>query len=315
MSEPQSEERRRAPKRPHPLERPEQRHPLEQSDPPPAGESSPPAGAAPRVSLARAAPTLTQAALVIMIVLFALRALSPTLDRQIQAAGWNLPQAVFQEGELYRLFSSIFLHASIWIERWRGNASLNPIGALHLLFNAYMLFHFGGALERILGHGRFALLFLLGGLSGSVLSALTGNPCVPSLGASGAVFALIGAQLILLARNRRLFGRRGAAMLRQLLLWTLLNFGIGLASTLPGSAFRIDNWAHFGGLAAGLALAWAIIPRFRAQLTETATGWRFEARAQPLPRTYAAIPAAFFASLALVFLWRWLTLAPVVCPF
>ena len=292
--------------RPHPLERPTA----------PAQPPAPPPSENLRLSLGSAPPLLMQAALAIMVALFTLRALSPTLDWQIQRAGWNLPQAVFQEGEIYRLFTSIFLHAGIWAERWRGGYALNPVGALHLLFNAYMLFHFGGALERILGHARFALLFVIGGLCGSLLSALFGNPCVPSLGASGAVFALISAQVVLLARNRRLFGRRGAAMLRQLLIWTLLNFGIGLASTLPGSALRIDNWAHFGGLLAGLALALALIPRFQVKLEGQAGDLRLQARPQPQqPLSSAAIPIAVVVLLILAFVWRAATLPAAVCLF
>lgn len=291
--------------RPHPLEGP----------PAPVRPEPPPPSETPRFSLGDTAPLLTQAALAIMVALFALRAFSPELDGQIQAAGWNLPQAVFEKGELYRLFSSIFLHAGIWAERWRGGYALNPIGALHLLFNAYMLFHFGGALERILGHTRFALLFFVGGLSGSILSALTGHPCIPSLGASGAVFALIGAQVILLVRNRRLFGRRGAAMLRQLLIWTLLNFGIGLASTLPGSALRIDNWAHFGGLVAGLALAFALVPRFQLELEQEGGDWQFQARPLPLPLAHLAYPGALIIALILAFVWRASTLPASSCPF
>ena len=250
-----------------------------------------------------------------MVALFVLRAASPQLDQQIQGAGWNLPQAVLQENEIYRLLSSVFLHAGIWMERWPRGFVLNPIGALHLLFNAYMLFHFGGVLERILGHLRFAAIFLIGGLSGSILSTLTGDPCIPSLGASGAVFSLIGAQVILLARNRRLFGRRGAQMLRQLLLWTLINFGIGIASSLPGSVIRIDNWAHFGGLLAGVALAAAFVPRYQAKMGPENGAWQVQLQPRPLSAVNLVYPTALIVTLVLAFVWRATTLPAVFCRF
>ncbi len=293
-------------RRPHPLETPPQ----------PAPTRAPSASAAgPRFSLGNTPPYLTQAALALMVALFILRAASPELDQQIQQAGWNLPQAVFQENQMYRLFTSIFLHAGIWVERWRGGFALAPIGALHLLFNAYMLYHFGGALERILGHLRFAAIFTIGGLCASILSAVTGDPCIPSLGASGAVFALIGAQVILLLRNRRLFGQRGNHMLRQLLIWTLINFGIGIASTLPGSALRIDNWAHFGGLVAGLALAAALIPRYQFNVAAEESGWQVKLRPQAASAALNLIPAAVIAAFLLAFLWRAATLPVVFCRF
>ena len=297
------------------MSQPERRpHPLE-SPPRPAPSSAPPPAEGPRFSLGKTPPYLTNAALAIMVALFVLRATSPQLDQQIQQAGWNLPQAVLQENEIYRLLSSVFLHAGIWAERWQRGFVLNPIGALHLLFNAYMLFHFGGVLERILGHLRFAAIFLIGGLSGSILSALTGDPCIPSLGASGAVFALIGAQVILLARNRRLFGRRGAQMLRQLLIWTLINFGIGIASSLPGSVIRIDNWAHFGGLVAGLALAAAFVPRYQIQMGPENGAWQVQLRPLPLSSVHLVYPTALIVALVLAFVWRAATLPAAFCSF
>lgn len=298
------------------MTQPERRpHPLESPPPPPAPAAPPPNTDGPRFSLGNTPPYFTRAALAIMVALFVLRAASPELDQQIQQAGWNLPQAIFQESQIYRLFTSIFLHAGIWVERWRGGFALYPIGALHLLFNAYMLYHFGGVLERILGHLRFAAIFTMGGLCASILSAITGDPCIPSLGASGAVFALIGAQVILLVRNRRIFGQRGAHMLRQLILWTLINFGIGIASTLPGSVLRIDNWAHFGGLVAGLALAAAFVPRYQFSVAAEGNAWQMKLRPQPLSSAHLLFPAAVITTLSLALLWRAATLPTIFCTF
>ena len=70
----------------------------------------------------------------------------------------------------------------------------------------------------------------------------------PSLGASGAIFGLIGAQGIFLYRHRKLFGARGRRNLQQVIFIALINFAFGLQG-------GIDNWAHLGGLAGGLILS------------------------------------------------------------
>ena len=153
---------------------------------------------------------------------------------------------------------------------------------------------------------RLGLLNIAGDMGGAL---------GPSLGASGAVFALIGAQVILLARNRRLFGRRGAQMLRQLLLWTLINFGIGIASSLPGSVIRIDNWAHLGGLLAGVALAAAFVPRYQANMAPENGAWQVQLRPLPLSSLNLVYPTALIVTLVLAFVWRAATLPTVFCRF
>jgi hypothetical protein len=94
-------------------------------------------------------------------------------------------------GELWRLFTAIFIHGSV----------------LHVLFNVYALYNLGREVETFYGTLRFSLLFLIAGLSGSVTSLLL-NPH-PAIGASGAIFGLIGAEGVFLYRNRRLLGERG----------------------------------------------------------------------------------------------------------
>ncbi|MBZ0296466.1 MAG: rhomboid family intramembrane serine protease, partial [Anaerolineae bacterium] len=108
---------------------------------------------------------------------------------------------------------------------------------------------------------------LLGGLTGSILSVIMGSPdpslSVGSVGASGAVFAIFGAEMIYLYRHREIMGARGQAQFRNLLFLLGLNFFIGIASGLDGARVRIDNWAHLGGLIGGLILTWFIGPVFR----------------------------------------------------
>ena len=133
------------------------------------------------------------------------------------------------DGEAYRLLTAAFLHGSI----------------LHLALNMYALFLFGPPLEAALGRTRFTALYLISALGGSAASYAFSHPGQPSLGASGAVFGLLGAFLVL---NRRL-GRDTSGV--------LIFLGINLAFGF--FAANIDWRAHLGGLLAGVLCAVALV--------------------------------------------------------
>lgn len=134
-------------------------------------------------------------------------------------------------GQLWRFFTPIFLHGSI----------------LHIGFNMYALVVIGFPLEKRFGHLRFLLLYLSGAFAGNVFSfLLTDNA---SLGASTAIFGLLGAEAVFLYRHRDLFGRQARAALTNIAQVAVINFVIGLS---PG----IDNWGHLGGLLGGLLFTW-----------------------------------------------------------
>jgi len=78
--------------------------------------------------------------------------------------------------------------------------------------------------------------------------------------------------MVWLYRHRRLPGVAARRQLRSLLMVLGLNLAIGLLSSTGAGAMRIDNWAHLGGLAGGLALAWAIGPVYRPQPHPTLVG-------------------------------------------
>lgn len=145
-------------------------------------------------------------------------------------------------GESWRLFTAMFLH----------------IGVLHLLFNLYALNALGPLVEGYFGHWRFLIIYLLGGLFGS-LASYAFSPA-PSAGASGAIFALAGATTVYFLRYRENFGARGRAILQNMLLVIGINLFFGL------SASGIDNWGHMGGLVGGAALAYGLLPQYRAPM-------------------------------------------------
>lgn len=141
-------------------------------------------------------------------------------------------------GQYWRLVTSMFLHGSI----------------LHLIVNAWALFQLGELFEMLLGSGRLLLVYFVSGIAGSIASVLFTD--APSVGASGAIFGLMGALIAFLLRRRESLTPMAKSLLGQLVIWAGINVAIG-AST-PG----IDNAAHLGGCAAGLVLGLVLQPRY-----------------------------------------------------
>ncbi|MGW7485443.1 rhomboid family intramembrane serine protease [Streptomyces sp. NPDC054786] len=147
------------------------------------------------------------------------------------------------EGEWYRLLTAMFLHQQI------------P----HIAFNMLSLWWLGPPLEAALGRLRFIALYLLAGLGGSALSYLLAAQNQPSLGASGAIFGLLGATAVLLRR------------LNYDMKPVLILLGLNLVFTFlwPNIAWQ----AHVGGLVVGAAVAFGMVhaPRDRRTLVHIAT--------------------------------------------
>jgi membrane associated rhomboid family serine protease len=139
------------------------------------------------------------------------------------------------DGEWYRLVTSMFLH-----QQW-----------LHIGFNMLSLWWLGGPLESALGRARYLTLYLLSGLAGGALTYLIAAPNSPSLGASGAIYGLFGAMVVLM--------RRLKYDMRPLLMLLVINLVITFA---PGT--DIAWQAHVGGLVAGTAIAIAMVHAPRA---------------------------------------------------
>lgn len=146
--------------------------------------------------------------------------------------------SLIDAGQYWRLITATFLHANL----------------IHIFFNGYALFALGPESERIYGTGRFLALYLLAGLGGSVASYLF-SPA-PSVGASGAIFGLIGGLGIFYYLSRQALGAYGRAQVQSMVAIAMINLFIGFAS--PGV---IDNFGHLGGLVAGAMVGAALAPR------------------------------------------------------
>lgn len=145
-------------------------------------------------------------------------------------------------GQYWRFFTPMFLHG----------------GLLHLGFNSYFLYIFGPDVERRFGLLRFAGVYLLGGFGGVLLSFALGR--YPSLGASGALFGIVGGLLVYFLLNRDVMRGAGQAQVRGIIGMIAINLLIGFA---PGS--NIDNWGHIGGLLAGMAAGYFLSPRYEVK--------------------------------------------------
>lgn len=137
--------------------------------------------------------------------------------------------------QYWRLITPVFLHASI----------------MHILFNMYAFFTLGPSLENYYGHFDFLRFYLICGFAGNVVSFVAA-PQTVSVGASTALFGLIGAQAMFLYKNRKLL-RNYKAALRNIGFVILMNLLMGLNG-------GIDNWGHLGGLLGGTLLSWMCGP-------------------------------------------------------
>lgn len=140
---------------------------------------------------------------------------------------------IVQNGEVYRLFTSMFLH----------------FGIEHLVNNMLVLFVLGSRLEQVIGKIRFLFIYLAGGIAGNIFSLileLRNQDFSVSAGASGAVFAVMGAMIYVVIRNK---GWLGDLSMRQILVMAAFSLYFGFTSS------GVDNAAHIGGMIAGFVLA------------------------------------------------------------
>jgi len=141
---------------------------------------------------------------------------------------------LIQEGEWWRLFTAMFLHA----------------GIVHLLANTVAVFSIGKSLEQDFGWCRVGLLYLLSGVFGNLLSA-NFLPLQVTVGASGACFGLLGAAWGELIQNQHLV-ESFCCEITKITIATAISLGLGL---MP----YIDNFAHIGGLVSGLLLGLVLL--------------------------------------------------------
>lgn len=179
------------------------------------------------------------ASIVLVFILTGLSAKNGNFDEtwSLVRFGGNFPLATFH-GEPWRLITSMFLHA----------------GPLHLLVNCYSLYQLGQLIETMCGPHLMLLIYFIAGLSGALTSAFFGLDYRLSVGASGAIFGLMGTAVVMfLVRLRNLMPKEeNKRILINLVGIIAINLYIGFTQPM------IDNAAHIGGLVGG-ALASLIL--------------------------------------------------------
>jgi rhomboid protease GluP len=186
----------------------------------------------------RRAPPVTVALVGVLALVFAWEVARDLLDSRaaLIAAGALARDLVLTGGQYWRMVSAIFLHG----------------GAGHLLGNAIALYILGMICEHAFGPRQLVILYVVSGLAGSAGSMLWGPG--PSVGASGAIFGLQGAAIVLFRQHRDRLLLRDRRIGGVLLVWAIFTILSGLTSPY------IDNGAHIGGALGGAVVARRLHP-------------------------------------------------------
>jgi rhomboid protease GluP len=177
---------------------------------------------------------LTFALLVIITLVWLFEAATNAADDNVKliALGAIVPGTLRDSHQYWRLLAAMFLHG----------------GWLHWAANSWALYQLGSLYEVLFGTRRFAIVYFVTGICASIASAahLVNEPAV---GASGAIFGLLGAFIFSIRRSPRYRHQPWTRnLIAQLVFWIALNIAIGFS--IP----HIDNVAHIGGLVTGLIL-------------------------------------------------------------
>ena len=155
--------------------------------------------------------------------------------------------SIIENHEFYRLLTGAFLHANIF----------------HLLFNCYALFIIGSQVESFMGKVKYLIIYLFSALTGSLLS-ITLNKAGLSVGASGAIFGLMGS-LLYFGYHHRVY--LGSVIRSQIIPLIIVNLVIGFLSN-----GQIDNFAHIGGLIGGFLITIAVGVKYKSSKFEMING-------------------------------------------
>ncbi|MBN2478352.1 rhomboid family intramembrane serine protease [Candidatus Micrarchaeota archaeon] len=179
----------------------------------------------------------SQKILFVIIAVFLLQILMPGITEEFYLD----PSTVLQKP--WTIVTSMFLHG----------------GLTHLFFNGYALFLFGLILERKIGGNEFIKLYFASGIIAGLVYVLTvflGAPAIPALGASGAIYGVLGAVAVLRPDMKIFFFFFPMKMKYAAVLWVIIEF-LGTFNPYSG----IASAAHLGGLVAGLVYAYFLKKR------------------------------------------------------
>lgn len=190
-------------------------------------------------------PYITYALIIINVLLYFIPLLTGSYDKLINDFCIYAP--AIKSGELYRLFTGIFLHGNL----------------LHLAFNCYALYILGMQLESFMGKVKYLIIYLFAGLTGALFSMIFSNYSA-SIGASGAIFGIMGA-IVYFGYHYRVY--LGNVIKSQIIPVIVLNLAIGFLSS------GIDNFAHIGGLIGGFLITMGLGIKYKSSTSQKINGW------------------------------------------
>lgn len=190
-------------------------------------------------------PVITYILIAINIVVYVFGIFFTNYDAYISVFGIHGDS--IRAGQIYRLLTGIFIHSSI----------------THIAFNCYALYVIGSQLESFFGKWKYTIIYLFSGLIGGLFSMTFGGNYI-SVGASGAIFGLMGS-LLYFGYHYRVY--LGNVVKSQILPLVLTNLLIGFI--VPG----IDNYAHIGGLIGGALITIALGVKDKSTAFEKINGF------------------------------------------
>lgn len=189
-------------------------------------------------------PIVTYLLIALNVILYVVPVLTNSYDTIIN--NFCVYGPLIKAGQYYRIITGAFLHG----------------GILHLAFNCYALYVIGSQLESYLGKVRYLIVYLFSAVTASLFSMIFSSN--PSIGASGAIFGLMGA-LVYFGYHYRVY--LGNVLKSQIIPLILFNLLIGALST------GIDNFAHIGGLIGGLLITSALGIKYKSSTSQMVNGW------------------------------------------
>ena len=167
----------------------------------------------------------------IMAILVLVYLYSVITNENVLVFYWAVNKEFIRNGEIYRLLTGTLIHIDI----------------IHLLCNLYALFIVGSMVEGYFGKKKYPIIYIVSAITGSLLSICMSDGF--SIGASGAIFGLLGATLYFGYHYRVYFG---SVILARIIPIIIINLGIGFMIS------GIDNFAHIGGLIGGFLISKAL---------------------------------------------------------
>ena len=189
-------------------------------------------------------PVITIALIVINVLIFIYTFWIADIDYVFNTFAVN-GERIIKYGEWYRIFTGGFLHADL----------------IHILVNMYSLFIVGSQIESFQGKAKYTVTYLFAMISGSMLSMILNKGS--SVGASGAIFGLLGAMIIFGSYYRVYLGQ---VVKSQIIPLVVVNLLIGFLSE------GIDNYAHIGGLIGGILITNALGVKYKSRTFDRING-------------------------------------------